>query len=45
MQLPYHSEKPLSGGLTDPKPLFKTGNIEKGADVVIGIPTVRVRKV
>jgi len=41
VQLPYHSERPLSGGLDNPQPYFKTGSIEKGADVVIGIPTVR----
>ena len=33
---------PLSGGLRNPQPVTKVGHIEKGADIIFGIPTVKV---
>ena len=33
---------PLSGGLRNPQPVIKVGHIEKGADIIFGIPTVKV---
>ena len=33
---------PLSGGLRDPQPEIKVGHIDKGADLIFGIPTVKV---
>ena len=33
---------PLSGGLRNPQPMIKVGHIEKGADIIFGIPTVKV---
>ena len=33
---------PLSGGLRDPQPMIKVGHIEKGADILFGIPTIKV---
>ena len=33
---------PLSGGLRDPQPMIKVGHIEKGADIIFGIRTVKV---
>merc|ERR1719419_100771 len=32
---------PLSGGLRDPQPEIKVGHIDKGADLIFGIPTVK----
>jgi len=32
---------PLSGGLRDPQPMIKVGHIEKGADIIFAIPTVK----
>ena len=33
---------PLSGGLRDPQPMIKVGHIEKGADIIFAVPTVKV---
>ena len=33
---------PLSGGLRHPQPMIEVGHIEKGADILFGIPTIKV---
>ena len=35
---------PLSGGLRDPQPAIKVGHVDKGANLLFGIPTVKVDK-
>lgn len=39
---PLHPVFPLSGAITNPHPILKLGNIEQGANVVIGITTIKV---